>query len=281
VSTTEKEVDVTSIAEQPGSDQKPRRERVPYADAGKAMREATRRLAAIRCTAKTVNYKSVAYDVIVQVGSYSRTSDNVSRAGVAALHGVSEDTVGRAMKWASDLGVFEWRKHGTKWLLTLPEPEAQAPGRLDDATENATPHIVRESAASDAALPPINCGAPRRLARREQDGGHVDLDQGDGEEPPTQAEMLDDEVGHVVMTALSRLGAPLERIDREFRARPEKVQQFDKRVRRLLVSGIDGCDLLWMLTDRSPPKNDVETYLGLLLSRSRRVQPLKKSRATG
>jgi hypothetical protein len=277
----------TSIAEQTDSDQRPRRERASYAEAGTAMREATRRLAAIRCTAKTANYVSVAYDVIVQVGSYSRTSDNVSRADVAARLGVSEDTVGRAMKWASDLGVFDWRKQGTKWLLTLPEAENPTPHIVGDRAastlpeaDDPTPHDMGESAVSDAANPPMNCGAPRRPTRREQDGGRVAVDHDDGDEPLTDAETLDLEVGHVMITALRWLGAPLDRIEREFRARPEKVRQLDKRVSRLVKSGIEGHDLLLMLTDRDAPRHEVETYVGLLLSRSRRVQPLKKSRAT-
>jgi type II secretory pathway pseudopilin PulG len=108
----------------PGTDrrQQPRRDRALYRDAGRAQREAMRRLNALPLTAKDMDRYRIVATVITQVGSYSQVSDEVRRAEVADQFDVSTRTVSRALEWAARHGVVAWApgRAGAAWRLTLP-----------------------------------------------------------------------------------------------------------------------------------------------------------------
>lgn len=127
-----------------------RRDRAVYKDAGKAQREAMRRLNAVPTSAKQMDYWRITATAITQVGSYSQVSDEVRRSALADQCDVSPRTVTRALEWAARHGVLTWAsgRAGGAWRLTLPsdpwtEDAGNCPGVESASLDSSGPHLSR------------------------------------------------------------------------------------------------------------------------------------------
>jgi len=127
VSTTEKEVDVTSMTEQTDSNQKPRqrrRDRDGIVEVCMSLRQAIDRVIAL--PELTASEAKVFLVVVRDVTSWSRLWDVRSREEIAATAGVSERTVSRAMDRLVEVGAVSWQPSRTKGKVSqvgLPDPD--------------------------------------------------------------------------------------------------------------------------------------------------------------
>lgn len=83
------------------------RKRASYAEAGEAMRVAFERAKASGAVLSRGDW-IVFCACLVQIGSYSRVEDRISRKKLAEITGLSEWTVSRALKRLDAVGVIEW-----------------------------------------------------------------------------------------------------------------------------------------------------------------------------
>lgn len=96
------------------SGQQPRRDRArqPYADVGRAMRQAIER--ALADPRLTLGHAKVLLVVLADVASWSRLDDATTRADLARRAGVSEETVKRAMHLLHEVGAVVWEPSTTR-----------------------------------------------------------------------------------------------------------------------------------------------------------------------
>lgn len=119
-------------------------ERVPYAKAGEAGREAMLRLLAENVAPSVLKVGS---HLIMQLSSYSRLAEPVRLSQVAESLGMARETVSRALNILSKLNVIAWKAgmaRAKSWVALALEylPGSTSPSHCDDRQSHSTVSTV-------------------------------------------------------------------------------------------------------------------------------------------
>jgi hypothetical protein len=143
-------------------------ERVPYVEAGKAHRLALKRAISIERTTRS-DWK-VLSAALALTASYSKLTDRVGVAQVAAFAGVNERTRGSLKKW-SEAGVLVWHpKQGGRGInstLSLPQPGASGPVGPVSQPGDGERQPGDSGPEQPGDCPPITEKVPREVNNRE------------------------------------------------------------------------------------------------------------------
>lgn len=266
---------MASMTARTDKDEAPRRykERHPYADVGRAMRQAIDR--ALADPKVPAGHLRVLLVVLADVASWSRLDEATTRADLARRAGVSEETVKRAMPRLQALGAVVWDPSTTRGRpshVRLPEAVAVTPtsGHLDDpATAPTAPTTGHPDDPATAPTTGHLDDPPYEEKNFEKTPGYVE------EDPLNMEEQIVEDAQIVAVRSARELGCTPERWRNSSRRhRDELVLQLAERLR----AGEAPFVLLDGLVARKPPRDGVDQWPHFLLGRLGKLQSVPSER---